>query len=83
MNASHTDDNPRAAGYLFRMSRADRKRLKRNAEERGLTIQGYLENLVFGYDGAPREPGRPRHDREQAAFDLTSPDEGAILQRTG
>lgn len=57
----------RATSYLFRMSHDDKQRLTHRARDAGMTIQGYLEHVVLGYEAAPpRQPGRrpTRHSRE-------------------
>ena len=60
-------DGPRAAAFLFKMSRGDHAALKRRAAEDGTTIQGYLERVVFGLSGIPREAGRPvKHSPQRA-----------------
>lgn len=74
-------DGPRAAGYLFLMSRADRTELKRRAAAEGMAVQGYLERAVFGYSGAQREPGRPVKNRHQPPLDGLS--EADTSRRTG
>lgn len=48
------------------MSYEDKQRLKKRAEDAGMTVQGYLEHVALGYEPAPpRRPGpRPRSPRE-------------------
>ncbi len=67
-----TDQGSSQTGYLFRMSRADKLRLKHRAAAAGMTVQGYLEHKALGYDQPiARSSGRPRKSREiQEPLDL-------------
>lgn len=53
----------RAASHTFRMSVEDKQRMRRTAEEVGLTMQQLFELKMFGEakprgrDGRPRKPG--------------------------
>lgn len=49
----------RATAYQFRMSAEDRELLHELAAAQGLTVQGYLERLVFGHE--PVLPKRRWH----------------------
>lgn len=65
--ADERRSSDRATSYLFRMSHDDKRRLAHRAREAGMTIQGYLEHVVLGYEAAPprpsgRQPGT--HARE-------------------
>ena len=60
----------RAASYLFRMSHEDKQRLHQRARDAGMTVQGYMEHLVLGYEASPpRRSGpkgrRPREIQEE------------------
>lgn len=56
----------RDTSYLFRMSRADKQRLKTMASEAGLSIQAYLEYKALGYENPIERPsGRPRRHEEE------------------
>ncbi|WP_344812856.1 plasmid mobilization protein [Microlunatus aurantiacus] len=57
------------------MSHEDKRRLKKRAEEAGMTVQGYLEHVALGYDPAPpRRPGPvPQRRREvQEELDISA-----------
>lgn len=61
----------RAATYLFRMSHEDKRRLQNRAREAGMTLQGYLEHVVLGYEAAPPRPsGRRRRNRQETQEEL-------------
>lgn len=61
-----THDGPRAAGVLFRMSRADREALKERAADAGCdTIQQYLELVALGRRTEPLPSGRPRNPQRE------------------
>ena len=67
-------DQGAQTGYLFRMSREDKLRLKHRAAAAGMTVQGYLEHTALGYpEPIARPSGRPRKAREiQEPFDLSA-----------
>lgn len=64
----------RESHYLFRMSKADKARLKRLATEAGMSIQAYLEYTALGYERPiERAPGRPRKQQEiQGELDISA-----------
>lgn len=55
----------RADGYLFRMSLADKQRLKAEAVAEGLTFQQLLEKRVLGAAKPVGRDGRPRRRPSQ------------------
>ncbi|GAA3707277.1 hypothetical protein GCM10022204_26470 [Microlunatus aurantiacus] len=73
--ADERRSSERATSYPFRMSHEDKRRLKKRAEEAGMTVQGYLEHVALGYDPAPpRRPGPvPQRRREvQEELDISA-----------
>lgn len=54
----------RAVSVLFRMSRDDKQLLRQRADEAGLTIQAYLEEVALGRRAEPRRGGRPFQKQE-------------------
>lgn len=64
----------RESHYLFRMSKADKVRLKQRALEAGMSIQAYLEYTALGYERpVERTPGRPRKQLEvQEELDISA-----------
>lgn len=64
----------RESHYLFRMSKADKARLKQRAFEAGMSIQAYLEHTALGYERPIERPsGRPRKPQEiQEELDISA-----------
>jgi hypothetical protein len=59
--------NPqRSTSVLFRMSHEDKRRLREQADQAGISVQAYLERTVLGYPEATTLPPgrRPRHQQE-------------------
>lgn len=56
----------REAGYLFRMSHEDKRRLRYEADHEGLTVQQLLEKRVLGAAKPIGASGRPIKHRAQA-----------------
>lgn len=61
-------------GYkvAFRMSLEDRNELRRRAEARGISVQSYLEHLVFGREAQDRNPGPHRPDQQELPLNKTA-----------
>lgn len=53
----------REASVLLRMSKDEREELRRKAAERGLTVQVYMQSVLFNRDPAPLPGGRPKGRR--------------------
>ncbi|MGO0576469.1 plasmid mobilization protein [Ornithinimicrobium panacihumi] len=53
----------REASVLLRMSRDERDELRRKAAEQGLTLQDYMQAVLFNRDPAPLPAGRPKGRR--------------------
>ena len=55
----------------FRMTRAEREQLRREAAEAGISLQQLFELRMLGGIRPPRgKPGRPRKARQGEALDL-------------
>ena len=73
MTATPRESSDRATGVLFRMSHADKARIKRQAKEHGISVQALLERMVLGYeDAVTRPPGRVRRStQDEELFGMT------------
>lgn len=53
----------REASVLLRMSKEEREELRRKAAEQGLTLQDYMQAVLFNREPAPLSSGRPKGRR--------------------
>lgn len=89
MSADSDRSKKRETAVLFRMSKEEREMLRRQAAERGLSVQVYMQSVMFGKEPAPLRSGpvggprRRRASAEQTELDVQLSDQEGELSRTG
>lgn len=61
----------RSAQINFRLSPEDRELLRGRASAQGLTVQAYVESVLFDREPEIRHAGRPRRTPQQEELQMT------------